>query len=144
MKEDTPTGLTPRKRVWQYADKWELTQSRDTVLQAWRQRSSSNAGGDIFMDENLPPQAQNTEDNEGEGDAEAMTVDAVVSSLEQHQSDEPDVLAAESPVAVSLASSQLPPSKKMMIEMKSAIPTLGTLTDRPTNVITYHASRKGQ
>jgi kinesin family protein 11 len=124
------------------------------VLEVWRQRRGPKAGSDVFMDENLPflmdenlpLQSENTEDEEDEGDVEAMTVDAVISSPEQHQSDEPDVLDA---VAASLAPSApptsvpiaQPPSKKTAIATKSGLPMRGTLTDRPTNIIT-HASRR--
>jgi kinesin family member 11 len=159
-KEDAPTGLTPRKRVWQYVDHWELTQSRDVVLKTWRQRGATKAGSDAFMDENLPflmdenlpVQSENTEDEEDEEDVKAMMVDAVVSSLEQRQLDEPDILATESLVAVSLASSPLspsvplpvaqPPIKKTSIATKSGLPTRGALTDRPTNIIAHPASRR--
>jgi len=146
------------------------------VLEVWRQRRGPKAGSDVFMDENLPflmdenlpLQSENTEDEEDEGDVEAMTVDAVISSPEQHQSDEPDVLDAvavtASPeqhqsdepdvldavaVTASLAPSApptsvpitQPPSKKTAIATKSGLPMRGTLTDRPTNIIT-HASRR--
>ena len=126
------------------------------VLEVWRQRRGPKAGSDVFMDENLPflmdenlpLQSENTEDEEDEGDVEAMTVDAVISSPEQHQSDEPDVLDAVV-VAASLAPSApptsvpitQPPSKKTAIATKSGLPMRGTLTDRPTNIIT-HASRR--
>jgi len=133
--------------VWRYVDQWELTQGRDVVLKAWRQRSASNAGSDTFTNENLPPKAENAEeeDDEDEENVEAMMVDAIVSSP-----DRPDILAAESPVAVSLASSASstsmpipqPQSKQKAGGTKSGLPTLGTLTDRPTNVIAYGASRR--
>jgi kinesin family protein 11 len=34
VKEDTPTGSTPRKRKWQYADDWNLTASRHELLRS--------------------------------------------------------------------------------------------------------------
>jgi kinesin family protein 11 len=136
--------------VWKYADQWELIQNRDTVLKAWRQRSSLNAGGDTFLNEYLPLQAEDPEwDDEDEEDVEAMMVDAVVSLPGQRQPDTPEVLGRESPVAVSLASSASstsipitqPPNKKTS-GMKSGLPTLGTLTDRPINIMTHHPSRR--
>ncbi|EGN95950.1 hypothetical protein SERLA73DRAFT_170393 [Serpula lacrymans var. lacrymans S7.3] len=39
-REDIPTGLTPRKRVWEVIDKWELTQSRDALMKAWKKDGS--------------------------------------------------------------------------------------------------------
>jgi kinesin family member 11 len=41
-KEDLPTGSTPRKRVWQYTDSWELTKDRDTVIQGWKRRAAQS------------------------------------------------------------------------------------------------------
>ncbi|KAH9981274.1 P-loop containing nucleoside triphosphate hydrolase protein [Lactifluus volemus] len=37
--EDLPTGSTPRKRVWQYTDNWELTKDRDTIIEGWKRRT---------------------------------------------------------------------------------------------------------
>jgi hypothetical protein len=34
VEEDTPTGSTPRKRKWQYADDWNLTASRRDLLRS--------------------------------------------------------------------------------------------------------------
>jgi len=137
MKEDMPTGLTPRKRVWRYVDQWELTQSRDSVLQVWRQRRGSDASSDTFMNENIPLQAEGTGYLDEERDLEAMMVDAVVS-------DDSDVLAGES-LASSESSATMPitqPPSKKTTSWKSGLPTLGTLTDRPTNVFIHHPSRK--
>ena len=46
-REDLPTGNTPRKRVWQYTDNWELTKDRDAVIQGWK-RSAAQSHGDGF------------------------------------------------------------------------------------------------
>ena len=40
VEEDTPSGSTPRKRKWQYADDWNLTASRHELL---RSRSENEA-----------------------------------------------------------------------------------------------------
>jgi kinesin family member 11 len=135
--------------LWQYVDQWELTESR--VMKGWRQKNGSNADSDYILNENLPPQAEDTDvDEEDEEDVEAMMVDAVVSSLGQYQSDRPGALGPESPIPVSLASSASstsipitqPPNKKTASGMKSGLPTLGTLTDRPTNIFTHRTSRR--
>ncbi len=39
IKDDSPTGSTPRKRKWQYTDEWTLTRSRDELLNSRRQRT---------------------------------------------------------------------------------------------------------
>lgn len=36
--QDTPTGQTPRKRRWDYVDSWALTEDRETILRAWKNR----------------------------------------------------------------------------------------------------------
>lgn len=35
-RQDPPTGTTPRKRRWQYVEKWERTQSRSELLREFR------------------------------------------------------------------------------------------------------------
>lgn len=142
-KEDTPTGSTPRKRVWQYVDQWELTQNRDALLNAWRKRSGSNASVDTFMNENTPPQMMVTEED-------VMPVDCVTSPSESHRGDGEDV-QPESPIAVSLASSasstSIPIARPVMqkkTSSKSGLPSLGTLTDLPTNLITQRGSRRAR
>ncbi|KAJ7176121.1 hypothetical protein C8R43DRAFT_851955, partial [Mycena crocata] len=53
-KADTSTGLTPRKRVWQYVDQWQLTKSRGELLQTWREGGDSAAGSETFLAEHRP------------------------------------------------------------------------------------------
>ena len=38
MRDDAPSGSTPRKRKWQYQDAWSLTRSRDDLLGEYRQK----------------------------------------------------------------------------------------------------------
>jgi len=40
IKDDLPTGETPRKRKWQYPTDWTVTESREAVLDSWRQQRS--------------------------------------------------------------------------------------------------------
>ncbi|KAI0302057.1 hypothetical protein BC826DRAFT_495445 [Russula brevipes] len=49
-REDLPTGSTPRKRVWQYTDNWELTQDRDAVIQGWKRRAAQSHDHDDGFD----------------------------------------------------------------------------------------------
>jgi kinesin family protein 11 len=142
-REDRSTGLTPKKRVWQYVDEWELTQTRDVVLKAWRQGSGFNAENETFIAERVPLPAEDTEEEDAE-DVEAMMVDPVASPKESRLEE----LVPESPVSLSVTSSTSstfipiapPPTKKTLL--KSGPPALGTLTDRPTNVITQRGSRR--
>jgi len=41
IKDDTPTGSTPRKRKWQYTEAWSLTKSRDELLSHRKQQRES-------------------------------------------------------------------------------------------------------
>lgn len=36
LKEDVPTGNTPKKRKWHYRDEWELTKSREELINGLR------------------------------------------------------------------------------------------------------------
>ncbi|KDR81633.1 hypothetical protein GALMADRAFT_239701 [Galerina marginata CBS 339.88] len=40
VKDDVPTGSTPRKRKWQYRDEWSLTKGRAELLSDWKQQIS--------------------------------------------------------------------------------------------------------
>ena len=136
-KGDTPTGTTPRKRAWHYVDRWELTQNRDVVLNAWRQRRGSNASVDTFMNENIPPQLTLT-------GKDAMSVECVISPSEDHVGDREEALVLpESPIAVSLASSASSTAQPIM-QKKSTKSSLGTLTDLPTNLIIQRGSRRAR
>lgn len=142
-REDMSTCLTPKKRVWQYVDEWELTQTRDVVLKTWRQGSGFNAENDTFMAERAPLPAEDTEEEDAK-DVEAMVVEPVVLPKQSRSDD----LIPDSPIALSVASSTSstsmpiapPPTKKTLL--KSGLPALGTLTDLPTNVITQRGSRR--
>lgn len=89
-REDTPTGLTPRKRVWQFVDQWELTKSRETVLQSWRLGSRDNLSPcDTFSQRPLPVEEVIMEDP----------------PLPSHPPDTMEVDEPDSPTAISLESS---------------------------------------
>ncbi|KAJ7774581.1 kinesin-domain-containing protein [Mycena maculata] len=93
---DTPTGTTPRKRVWQYIDQWELTKSRGELLQTWREGGVSSTGSETFLAEHRPlPEAEAEEE-----DADIMVIDEGLRSPLTESSS-----SSESPAAVSLASS---------------------------------------
>ena len=40
IQEDLPTGITPRKRVWNVDSSWERTEPRDVLLASLRQRAN--------------------------------------------------------------------------------------------------------
>ncbi|KAF5365630.1 hypothetical protein D9758_003326 [Tetrapyrgos nigripes] len=61
-QEDAPTGSTPRKRNWQYIDHWDLTKSREELLNARRQDHVSST-----EDEEMP-----AEENDDFGEEEPL------------------------------------------------------------------------
>jgi kinesin family protein 11 len=136
--EDIPTGLTPRKRVWEYVDQWELTGSRDSILQSRRQ-------GEPTRHASEPPLSQHPQ-SPFEALSEEMEVDTPVSEC----SDEPQIPVLPSPPTVSLSSLNsstatlteipvAPPAVPRVLKkpatLKSGLPTMGALVDRPPNTL---------
>ncbi|KAG1827268.1 P-loop containing nucleoside triphosphate hydrolase protein [Suillus subaureus] len=134
-REDIPTGMTPRKRAWEYADEWELTESRDTILQPRRQ------GGPV-RHTSEPPSSQHPVETL----PEQMEVDTPVSEW----SDEPQAPVPPSPPTVSLSSltsstatlAEIPVAPPAVLRvlkkpatLKSGLPTMGALVDRPPNTL---------
>ncbi|KAJ7709881.1 P-loop containing nucleoside triphosphate hydrolase protein [Mycena rosella] len=136
-KPDTSTGTTPRKRVWEYVDQWELTKSRGELLQTWREAGCSSAGSETFLAEHRPlPEVEPEEELDG-----MMIDEDLRSPLTESTS------SSESPAAVSLASSvssvapppvrQIPVAKKVV----GSRPGLAPLADT-RNV--YTTRRRGR
>lgn len=142
-REDVPTGMTPRKRVWEYIDKWELTKGRDALLQSCRQgqghsMASASAtpmsetsslsevneetGEDWAGDENEPPP--------GEGTPKAPKDRPIVSLS----------LSTSSSAAFAAPPELLPMLKNTTA--KSGLPTMAALADRPTNILGPRGSRR--
>jgi hypothetical protein len=148
-REDAKTGTTPRKRVWEYVDQWELTRSRDVILNAWRQRGISGVGSETFLEEHVHIPEDELDENTQMGVAAEET---------RLPSVEPEVFSpSEYPITASLASSvssmvSIPvpaphaapaSSLKTAVGRKPSLPTLGMLTDsRTTNIHTTRGSRR--
>ncbi|KAG1753481.1 P-loop containing nucleoside triphosphate hydrolase protein [Suillus lakei] len=113
-REDIPTGMTPRKRAFEYVDQWELTQSRDAILQSRRQ-------GEPTRHASEPPPSQHLR-SPFETLSEQMEVDTPVDKY----SDESRAPVPPSPPAVSLSKPTI---------LKSGLPTMGALVDRPPNTL---------
>ncbi|KAF7323016.1 Kinesin motor domain-containing protein [Mycena chlorophos] len=106
-KTDASTGSTPKKRTWQYADKWELTKSRAQLLQAAR-----------------GPQEDDGEEEDGEEkENEAMVVDdappesPIMVSL-------PESLGSSASSTTSMPPPQIPILKKSGIAAKAVVAPL--------------------
>lgn len=153
-REDNPTGNTPRKRMWQYRDEWELTKSRDVVLREWRKRGVSAKGSETFLAEHLPlPDGDEEEVATDDGDAvmkEADEADEVeeeflarsaASSLSSSSTIASVTIRQKCPPPPPIPAPPIPapvlkPAHKRTssIPSKSGLPTMGTLTERPTNI----------
>lgn len=150
-REDKPTGNTPRKKMRQYQDEWELTKSREVVLKEWRKRGVSAKDRGTVLVEHVPLR------DGGGGEVATSDDDAVMGEADGAEEVEEDVLAQS--VASTLSSSSTaasvtirqkclspppipaPPIPAPALKpihkrdgSKSGLPTLGTLTERPTNV----------
>ncbi|KAF8559590.1 kinesin-domain-containing protein [Imleria badia] len=163
-REDIPTGMTPRKRDWEYVDNWELTKNRDMILQSWRGGITSANITPLSVAQSLPEELQNTPygdvetdgedtpgDDELDGDVTATILPSAPASV---------VPRLPTPPLVSLSSSTsssatLPVSQQLPLiphpvavlkkttAAKSGLPTtMGALVDRPTNILGPRGSRR--
>lgn len=158
MKEDLPTGATPRKRSWDIAERWSLT-NRETVLSDFRRKSLPSAGtrNEPLMEEQLSLPEGNDMDSEADdyemGAESGLEGDAGEESDDDDEMEEgqDDTIKVTSPLQVqvkSLASSTSSSSstgsiaptapsllKRPVPTLKSGLPTRGTLTERSTNLL---------
>lgn len=156
MREDLPTGSTPRKRTWEFADQWSLT-NRETVLNDFRRKSLPSSRSETFSDEQLSlPDGGDTVSEAG--DSEMGEVSGAEDEVDEDSEDEEmegqdDTIKVASPLQVevkSLASStssstsstSIAPTAPSLLKrslpiptLKSGLPTRGTLTERSTNLL---------
>jgi kinesin family member 11 len=122
-REDIPTGATPRKKVWDYVDHWELTRNRDDILKFGRIKSPSSEN---FASKQMSP-------------AEDDIAFGGLPSIKSQQ----DAMT-ESPIAASLTSSDSSalsiPAVKKGIPVKIAPVTMPLVDTR--NVYTTRGSRR--
>ena len=141
-REDRPTGLTPRKRARKVIGDLAPTESRDTLIRRFRSKGVSSVGSETFLAEHLPLP-------EGEEAASpvtnAMAVDSPVAAFPSDDENRPEPTPENTPPLVrSLASSSssattdstpiAPSIPTLKPPSKSSLPTVGTLTERSTNV----------
>lgn len=129
-KQDLPTGSTPRKRVWEYVDEWELTQSRENLLRMRREQGLASTSSETFLAEHLPlPEAGDDLD-----DNEPIAIEEPIPPV-------------ESPISAASSTSQPPaphPSLRPPMNRKitkSVLPSLAPLADA-RNVYTTRGSRR--
>ncbi|KAF8844950.1 kinesin-domain-containing protein [Paxillus ammoniavirescens] len=154
-REDVPTGMTPRKRVWEYVDKWELTKSRDVILHS-RGKGTASANttpvSAVFsLPEELEDEANGEDEVEDEDDEDVTaTISPVALARGATRPPTPPMVSLSSSTSstATLPVSQQPPPMppcpvvKKSGFMKSGLPTMGALVDRPTNILGPRGSRR--
>ncbi|KAH7914713.1 P-loop containing nucleoside triphosphate hydrolase protein [Hygrophoropsis aurantiaca] len=138
-RDDIPTGLTPRKRVREYVDQWELTKSREDILSSWKHGESSGASGGVLFAEYFRVPEETEEEMKTEEDSApspttstSMDLPSIVSLSSSVSST--DTLAVAPPIP--------PPITKKTVSCKSGLPIMGALVDRPTNILGNRGSRR--
>jgi kinesin family member 11 len=141
-REDRPTGTTPRKRTWDYVDKWKLTESREDVLRVWREQGTSNIRA--FLAEHLPLPEE--DDGIGEDMDTKLTEAEFVEPENMPVVGSPDLASSPSSATdstISILQVAAPLRPKKVSGQRTGIPSLGTLTDS-RNVYTTRVSRRAR
>ena len=140
-REDVPTGMTPRKRVWEYVDKWELTKTRDALLQSYEQgQDHSIVATPMSESASLPEVIEDVVGNrvgdENDSPPEENTPKALrdypIVSLSLSTSSTATLAAPPEPL----------PTLRKAATAKSGLPTMAALADRPTNILGPRGSRR--
>jgi len=160
-REDLPTGSTPRKRVWQYTDNWELTKERETIIQDWKRRGaqSQESGSDTESSSSrrriprerspaslkqlpLPSVAAQPEDISELQDP--LPPPYLEADPERPPPSNLPLSLAASVIPIALPSTVYNPVAKAKIGKagSDAIPAMGTLTERSTNLIYSRGARR--
>ncbi|KAM6500504.1 kinesin 2 [Amanita muscaria] len=133
-KDDVATGSTPRKRVWDFAEEWELTKKRDEILKASRIQTIKSES--IASPQTGHPEGKVDDDDDAEGTARFVnspTPDLVTSS----ESPTSFVSSLSSAASVPLAN----PNTNKSRRTKSAMLPV-TLIDAKNVYITRGSRRK--
>ena len=161
-REDLPTGSTPRKRVWQYTDNWELTKERETIIQDWKRKGvqSQNSGSDSDSSSSrrriprerspaglkqLPLPNVSTQLEDMSELQDPLPPPYLESDPERPTPSNPPLSLAPSviqPIALPSTVSQPATKAKIGKAGSDAIPAMGTLTERSTNLIYSRGARR--
>jgi kinesin family member 11 len=161
-REDLPTGSTPRKRVWQYTDSWELTKDRDTIIEGWKRRAVQSQEDECTSSPRCLSPAFPPDGLKHPILPSVQVVARPANVTEQPNSLPPpylEVEAEESPtsnfplpmaplvvpaVALPAAVSNPPMKTKIGKSGSEVIPAMGTLTERSTNLIYGRGTRRAR
>ncbi|KAH9050749.1 kinesin-domain-containing protein [Lactarius hengduanensis] len=156
-REDTPTGNTPRKRVWQYTDDWELTKDRDTVIQLWKRKAVQPQ--DDGSDPRRLPLARSSDSLEQPlpssvaqptGILDQSDLDPLPPPYLEADPEKPLTSKFSVPLHQPIAPALPPPASVSNTKTKNVkpgsdgIPVLGTLTERSTNLIYGRGARRAR
>jgi kinesin family member 11 len=161
---DSPTGSTPRKRVWQYTDDWELTKDRETIIQGWKRRDvqMQECGFDAESSTGrrcIPQQCSPTSLKHPPLPSVAAQPEDISEPLDplpppyleadpgQPPPSNPPLALAPSiipPIALPLAVSNTAKRSKIGKAGSDVIPAMGTLTERSTNLIYGRGTRRAR
>ncbi|KAH7889682.1 P-loop containing nucleoside triphosphate hydrolase protein [Phlebopus sp. FC_14] len=148
-RDDIPTGMTPRKRVWEYIDQWELTKSRDTIIQSWKQGNSRGSASTTPVSEvfSLPEEDEEDEETteqrlERLDGGDTVTLSHIDRTLPPTSPSISLSTSASSTATLSVVQQPIPPRALKPLSSKTGAPILGALTDRPTNILGPRGSRK--
>lgn len=151
-REDKSTGLTPRKRSRRMVEDLPPTESRDVLIRRFKSKGVSSVGSETFLAEHLPlPEGEEA----GSPAMEGMVVDSPVEGLPSDEENRTEPSPSNSPPGLvkSLASSSssatsvetvpvAPSIPALRRPTKSALPSMGTLTDsRTSNVVRTRPQR---
>lgn len=146
-REDVSTGKTPRKRTWNYVDEWELTESRDVIIKSWKAPKGHQVGNEPLPDQRTPL-LQNCDAAE----AENIPTDKSSPTPKAHHEEAEASESSDSALATSIASSSssssipgphpVPGLSKTLGAGLTGLPAIGTLTDRPTNIVMHRRPRR--
>ena len=163
-----PTGTTPRKRTWDFNDKWQLTKTREALLQEHQRQPSIESAR--FVPEPSSSSVLASEDvreaveSESEAAESATDYEEDASSQASQAEEDPDTTirmsppipaplkSLESSTSSSSSSSRQPvleprpppPAalRRPSYKRKSLLPVKGTLTERSTNLLSGRPSKR--
>jgi kinesin family member 11 len=157
-REDLPTGSTPRKRVWQYTDGWELTKDRDIIIEGWKRRAVQSQDNECASSSRCPSPVpprhsvmQNVQDTPRPTNVaeqlDPLPPPYVESDVEeQPTSNFPLPMAPLVVPAIALPAAVSNSTMKTKIGKSGSdiIPAMGTLTERSTNLIYGRGARRAR
>lgn len=142
-QEDVPTGMTPRKRVREYIDKWELTKNRDILLQYWRREPTTAMAIPASQTFTLPDVIEEAVEDM----AEMKDHTSPVEYIPQAPSSPPAGFLTLSTTSTATLTMEQPPAsppieEKKTLSMKSGPSTTIAWAERPTNILGPRVSRR--